>query len=316
MFNLLCILYSYHHCVVGAGPAGITMAHLLSKQFPNDQITLMGDDKNGGNLNKVKNELSNTPYHIFNEYGINMQLDHLDIFKSFKAKDRFQFPLISEIVEMVNQIRNDLNRNGNFIHSKVTRIDRVNHQFELQLIRNEIQNCDFVYLALGGIPKPFIDLNGNPQQFDMYESLEMLNESNARDKLYDKQIYIVGDGDTSRWMQNRLNSLKISFELIKIKHGSDDDDEEEKEMNSNDYVFYAHGLQSANLPEIKIDFEETIGSWLARNQYNMYHIKGSDAVIYGLGAMVKSGQVNNFWFIADLIIENVYSRIESMQTGP
>eukprot|EP00834_Sanchytrium_tribonematis_P009211 NODE_1790_length_590_cov_0.354379.p1 type:complete len:106 gc:universal NODE_1790_length_590_cov_0.354379:399-82(-) len=57
-----------------------------------------------------------------------------------------------------------------------------------------VAKCDYVHMALGGSPRKPFELNGNPQIFNMFESLNHLNSEYVGEAdLSGGNIYIVGE---------------------------------------------------------------------------------------------------------------------------
>eukprot|EP00834_Sanchytrium_tribonematis_P003587 NODE_143_length_15882_cov_1.296585.p3 type:complete len:351 gc:universal NODE_143_length_15882_cov_1.296585:10168-11220(+) len=339
MLILHFILFSIHHCIVGAGPAGAILARQLSKAFPEDEITLIDKYFNGGNLNKVKNEYSNVNYIHYDTFtsalGLNQEKNNLPVYSKFemyKNQDTIHVPKLSDLINLINELRYYMSTSNKIstLKGQVTSIKIFENHFQLSLMtlksrfrfinkmRQDKINCDRVHLAIGGVPKPFFEMNGNPQQYNMYQSLDLLNSENVESILNKKQIYVVGNGATAQWMKTKLRNLQIPFYLVvsddRSKTNSCVEEGEilsaetfkGKKFSGNDIIFYAHGLTSAKLPSV----------FLGRRKIEINKVKLTYGVIdfttednkhlfYGLGAMSDSVAFITIKNAADRVIEKL-----------
>eukprot|EP00834_Sanchytrium_tribonematis_P003588 NODE_143_length_15882_cov_1.296585.p4 type:complete len:349 gc:universal NODE_143_length_15882_cov_1.296585:5836-6882(+) len=273
MLILLYSLFAINHCVVGAGPAGITMTWQLLKAFPNHNIVIIDPHFDGGTLSHVKEECSNLGYESYVSYAKQMGVTHLPFYESFQecGDGLIEPPKLECFVNLINDILEYMNQNGLItkIKAQVTRINMIykNGPFKLNYDgESDNLNCDYIFLAMGGKPKEFLIENVVPRQFNMYDSLKLLNNEVAKKKseLNGKTAYLVGNGDTARWIKKKLKILGISYTLVVKEDGGymdnridykpefiiNENDFKFKVFSENDVIFYAHGQDLAKIPII------------------------------------------------------------------
>eukprot|EP00834_Sanchytrium_tribonematis_P008622 NODE_1077_length_2323_cov_0.329137.p1 type:complete len:358 gc:universal NODE_1077_length_2323_cov_0.329137:310-1383(+) len=238
------IVFSIQHCIVGAGPGGVTMSRQIRREFTeksNDEYThkiLLIDDKfDGGNLNKVKEWKSNLCFQTYVEYGQEMGLDEfedkLPVYRSFKTASGREKPTIKQLIELINELREYMIESQQITIARafVTSIhvvlsqetfERESSKKEIYILYSEdskIAECDYVYLALGGSPKSHTQLDVY-EQLGMYDSLEYLKYLSDDEKILikKKHIFIVGVGDTAHWLKSVLMNNCISFTTVNSKN--------------------------------------------------------------------------------------------------
>eukprot|EP00834_Sanchytrium_tribonematis_P003590 NODE_143_length_15882_cov_1.296585.p6 type:complete len:328 gc:universal NODE_143_length_15882_cov_1.296585:4483-5466(+) len=326
MILFLSILIATRQCIVGAGPAGVILSWELSKAFPDHEITLIDEYFNGGNLYKVKNELSNSPYSDYislaKQLRLNEHIRHLPTYKRFLRQNNEKSdacPKLGELVRFIKDLTNYMAKSNkiNTFKDRVISIDIMNHenrQFKLNFAKSNSILCDYVHMTIGGVPRPFFEMNGNPQQFNMYQALDLLNSKKSKQQLKDKTVYIVGNGDTSKWMQQKLNAIDKPFKIVRGRIYDNGDDLIEKVsldqfrakiMNENDTVFYAHGLESASLPQVIEQGKTLVLQKGMIYGISVYITDNKIAAFYGMGAINQHTGIRVMGNRALLLIEQL-----------
>eukprot|EP00834_Sanchytrium_tribonematis_P008319 NODE_940_length_2995_cov_0.396409.p2 type:complete len:336 gc:universal NODE_940_length_2995_cov_0.396409:1377-2384(+) len=329
MFTLLSNLIAITQCVVGAGLAGTIAAKKLKVAFNDHEIVLIDKHFNGGTLSQVKDELSIT------------ESEYKELIKELNFGKGAEFNIVrdrhkvTEVAELFKQIREYM-VNHNLvqpIQAEVLSIDlEEDPKYQIRLILSEtkeggFQKCDYVHMALGGSPRKPFELIGNPQIFNMFESLNYLNSEYVGEAdLSGGNIYIVGEGDTAKLIIQKLEDKMPHhrcFYLVKrkldvIRYATTPfyydplgiltvDEFKQRQLKEEDIVFYANGLELETLPTVFYKNKGIIMDKRERGRYTTYttFLNSIHYKIYALGLMQGRGSMFVFVWAIKTIINDI-----------